>query len=164
MTPAAMPDPPREGSRGGRVFSWDQIKNDKFRENYLGNSVAAPFTRGNQGQDVMWWTRNGRSKAIDGADDEVEQLKAQEAQLMDLALTHGIIGLRKQEIRDENPNIEPVTTIPLDSAVKIKSKDTRKEERRLKKEERRLKKEKRCLKKDMRKEERRSKEARKASG
>jgi hypothetical protein len=32
--------PPRPGARGGRgEFSWDNVKNDKDREYYLGHSV-----------------------------------------------------------------------------------------------------------------------------
>ena len=38
--------PPRGGTRGGRdQFSWEDVKNDADRENFLGNSVMAPVGR-----------------------------------------------------------------------------------------------------------------------
>lgn len=42
-----MSDESRPGSRGGRdQFSWDAIKEDKRRAYYLGNSLKAPYNRG----------------------------------------------------------------------------------------------------------------------
>lgn len=46
--------PPRPGARGGRgEFSWDNVKNDKDREYYLGHSVKALTGRW-QKSEIPW--------------------------------------------------------------------------------------------------------------
>ncbi|KAI8338380.1 kinase phosphorylation protein-domain-containing protein [Chlamydoabsidia padenii] len=43
--------PTRGGTRGGRdQFSWEDVKTDKDRENYLGNSLMAPVGRWQKGK------------------------------------------------------------------------------------------------------------------
>ena len=40
-----MYNPVREGARGGHdQFSWDAVKSDKYRENYLGKFYFSPHT------------------------------------------------------------------------------------------------------------------------
>ncbi|KAL0084611.1 kinase phosphorylation protein-domain-containing protein [Phycomyces blakesleeanus] len=42
--------PSRGGVRGGKdQFSWDSVKEDKHRENYLGHSLMAPVGRWQKG-------------------------------------------------------------------------------------------------------------------
>ena len=75
-------DPIRGGNRGGRdQFSWDAVKEDKYRENYLGHSVKAPMGRRQKGKDLEWY-----SKKKADVEDELQRIKEQEAQVMASAL------------------------------------------------------------------------------
>ncbi|KAJ8101495.1 kinase phosphorylation protein-domain-containing protein [Lipomyces tetrasporus] len=50
--------PTREGVRGGQgSFSWDAVKQDKYRQNYLGHSVMAPTGRWAQKNDALWYSK-----------------------------------------------------------------------------------------------------------
>ena len=55
-----MGDRPRRvgGTRGGRdQFSWEDVKKDQHRENYIGASVKGRVGRWQNQKDPDWWTR-----------------------------------------------------------------------------------------------------------
>ncbi|DBA03564.1 TPA: hypothetical protein N0F65_011465, partial [Lagenidium giganteum] len=52
------------GTRGGQdQFKWDDVKNDKYRENYLGHSVNAPVGRWQKGIELF--------RAIESCEEQV---------------------------------------------------------------------------------------------
>ncbi|KAK9368518.1 kinase phosphorylation protein-domain-containing protein [Lipomyces kononenkoae] len=66
--------PTREGIRGGQGnFSWDAVKEDKYRQNYLGHSIMAPTGRWAAKNDALWYSRDKKSSGRGDEDDDVEK-------------------------------------------------------------------------------------------
>lgn len=83
----------REGTRGGwGHFKWDDVKNDKHRMNYLGNSVRAPVGRWQEGRDLTWYVKQAAPEAgvqitsEERRRQELEEVKRKEQEYMNAAL------------------------------------------------------------------------------
>jgi len=104
--------PSRGGVRGGKdQFNWEDVKEDKDRENYLGHSVKAPVGRWQKGKDLMWYTRDkmGNESAEERKRKEVESIKDLEAHAMAAALGYKvppkIIPKKGDNIEENNDNV-----------------------------------------------------------
>lgn len=77
----------RPGARGGRdQFSWDQVKEDKQRSNYLGSCIHGLPDKFKKGAETFWYTKETKSIPVTSAKEEIKNIKSKEKQLMDALL------------------------------------------------------------------------------
>ncbi|SAL96074.1 hypothetical protein [Absidia glauca] len=97
--------PTRGGTRGGRdQFSWEDVKTDKDRENYLGNSLMAPVGRWQKGKDLTWYAKEKNSEERRRAQ-QAELLKLKEAEEDAMAIA---LGVKKKKTIESNVTKEEI--------------------------------------------------------
>ncbi|XP_067887577.1 multiple myeloma tumor-associated protein 2 isoform X2 [Heterodontus francisci] len=77
----------RGGVRGGQdQFTWEEVKADKHRENYLGNSLMAPVGRWQKGKDLTWYTKGKKTEEARSRSEELMAVQRAEQEALMAAL------------------------------------------------------------------------------
>lgn len=77
----------RGGVRGGQdQFNWEDVKTDKQRENYLGNSLMAPVGRWQKGRDLTWYAKDRAPREGPSREEELAAVREAEREALLAAL------------------------------------------------------------------------------
>ncbi|XP_015669785.1 multiple myeloma tumor-associated protein 2 [Protobothrops mucrosquamatus] len=96
----------RGGVRGGQdQFKWEDVKTDKQRENYLGNSLMAPVGRWQKGKDLTWYAKEKKGDASLSRKEELSAIRQAEEEAMMAALGYKNVkkqptGLSKEDLAE----------------------------------------------------------------
>ena len=132
--------PSRGGVRGGKdQFDWEDVKGDKYRENYLGHSLKAPIGHVHKVREQNWYMRNGELDKQERLNEEIRLIKEMESRGMAIAMgQEDTEGERKGEsvsISDKMvKEILGVNSSGKERKEKKKHKQEKKEKKKLKKE------------------------------
>ena len=98
----------RPGARGGRdQFSWDQVKEDKQRSNYLGSSIHGLPDKFKKGPETFWYTKETNTISEKKSEkSEIALLKEKEKLAMD-TLLGGNLKKNNSIIEQVNHVIKP---------------------------------------------------------
>uniref|UniRef100_A0A3B4Y2I0 Chromosome 1 open reading frame 35 n=1 Tax=Seriola lalandi dorsalis TaxID=1841481 RepID=A0A3B4Y2I0_SERLL len=106
------------GIRGGQdQFNWDDVKVDKHRENYLGNSLMAPVGRWQKGKDLTWYAKDKKGKEALSREDELAAIKAAEHEHKLMNVINLLFYVcRREEVDGEERNVDRVSGLGSSSA------------------------------------------------
>ncbi|TFJ80710.1 hypothetical protein NSK_007887 [Nannochloropsis salina CCMP1776] len=83
------------GTRGGQDrFKWEDVKDEHYREHYLGHSLKAPVGRWQKGKDLIWYTKAGKVKSGEAEDPEAQrQREVAEIRRRDEEMINAALGM-----------------------------------------------------------------------